>query len=102
MRVFVLFNLKPGVDRDAYERWARATDLPVVNALQSVDEFRVFKAGGLLGSEGESPYEYIETLDIGDMDTFGKELATEQMRQVAAEFNEFADAPVFVRADPLA
>ena len=52
--VIVLFNLKPGVDREAYETWARSSDLPVVNGLPSVDKFEVLMASGLLIGEGTS------------------------------------------------
>ena len=39
--VIVLFNLKPGVSREACEAWARESDLPVVNALPSVDALNI-------------------------------------------------------------
>ncbi|MEO1247046.1 MAG: REDY-like protein HapK [Pseudomonadota bacterium] len=98
-RIVVLFNLKPGVDVDAYESWARSTDLPTVNALQSVDRFTVHKAVGLLGKDDKPPYEYIEIIDVNDMQTFGENVSTETMRKVAGEFQGFADAPVFILTD---
>ena len=49
MRIIVLFNLKPGVDRTEYEAWARSADIPAVNALGSVGSFTVHRATGLFG-----------------------------------------------------
>jgi len=98
-RIVVLFNLKPGVDVGEYERWARSTDLPTVNGLESVDAFTVHKVTGLLGKDDKPPYEYVEIIDVNDMQRFGDNVSTETMRKVAGEFQSFADAPVFMLTD---
>ncbi len=95
-KIVVLFNLQQGVDDTAYEQWARTTDLPIVNNLQSIERFEVFKTSGLLGSDAAAPYQYVELLEINDFDKFGEEVATETMKNVAAEFQAFADAPLFI------
>jgi hypothetical protein len=94
-RIVVLLNLKPGKNAADYERWALATDLPTVNALKSVDSFTLFQAVGVLGSDDAPPYDYIEVIDIADMDLFGEEVSTEAMGRIAAEFNEWS-TPTFV------
>lgn len=99
--IVVLFNLKPGVDSDAYEQWAKSTDLPIVNALESIDKFEVFKTSGLLGSDEPAPYQYVELLAINDFDKFGENVSTDTMKNVAAEFQEFADAPLFVTLESI-
>jgi len=91
MRIFALFNLKPGVDPEAYTQWARTVDLPTVNGLASIESFRVFASTGLLGSDAAPPYSHIEVLDIADMDQFGRDVATETMQAVAAAFGEMVD-----------
>lgn len=91
-RIIVLFNLKPGKTKSDYEAWARTTDLPTVNALGSVADFAVFEMTGLLGSDGKPPYEYVEILDVDDMEAFGGDIATPVMQRVAAEFQLWADA----------
>lgn len=101
MKIFVLFNLKPGVDRKTYEDWARGTDLPVVNGLGSVSSFRVFAATGLLGGDGAPPYQFIEVIDVADMERFGSDVASKTMQRVAGEFQAFADAPVFITSSEL-
>lgn len=93
-RIIVLLNLKPGKSPADYEAWALATDLPTVNALASVDSFTLFQATGVLGG-GESPYQYVEVIDVADMDLFGQEASTEAMGRIAAEFQGWAD-PIFI------
>jgi hypothetical protein len=98
--IIVLFNLRPGVSAEAYERWARATDLPVVNGLPSVSSFEVLKASGLLGG-GPTPYEYIEILRLRDPAGLARDVATEAMKRVAGEFRQFADQPLFINTEAL-
>lgn len=101
MRIVVLFNLKPDADVNAYEAWARGTDIPGVNALGSVAAFTVHKATGLLGSDTKSPYEYVEIIDIHGMDSFLADVGDPEFQKVAAKFGEFADNPQFILTETL-
>jgi hypothetical protein len=101
MRIVVLFNLKEGVEPGAYEQWARKTDIPGVRALVSVDDFTVYRATGLLGSDGKPPYQYVEIIDVNDMERFGIDAAGEAVQRVAAEFRTFADNPQFIVTERL-
>lgn len=94
-KIIVLLNLKAGKSAADYENWARTTDLPTVNGLASVSKFQVFQSTGLLGSEDKPPYDYIEIIDVADMDKFGEEVSTEAMGRIAAEFQEWA-TPMFI------
>lgn len=96
MRLFVVFNLKPGVDPAVYEAWAKSTDIPVVRSLGSVSGFEVFRSMGLLGSDAQPPYAYIETIDIHDDGAFGGDVSSPEMQEIAAQFQEFADTPQFM------
>ncbi|MCZ8132871.1 MAG: hypothetical protein O9284_16480 [Steroidobacteraceae bacterium] len=93
--LIVLFNLKPGASVEQYEAWAKSTDLPIVRGLPSIASFDVFRAQGLL-SGAPSPYAYVEVIEVRDMDRFRQDVAVETMRQVAAQFREFADSPQFI------
>ena len=97
----VLFNLKDGVDPSDYESWAKSTDLPIVRALDSINSFSIYRASGLLGSDENSPYQYIEVIHVGDMVRFGEEVASETMQRVASEFQEHADGPLFLMTESL-
>lgn len=101
MRIIVLFNLKPGADPAAYEAWARATDIPGVRALKSVDDFQVYRATGLFGSDTTPPYQYFETIDINGVDAFVADVTSEAVQKVAAEFQQFADNPLFITTEAL-
>lgn len=95
-RIVVLFNLKPGVDPEAYENWARSTDIPVVNGLASIGAFSVHATTGVLGSDAKPPYAYVEVIDVADMEKFGADVASATMQKIAAEFQSFADNPTFI------
>jgi hypothetical protein len=99
-KIVVLFNLKDGVSVDDYERFARETDLPIVNALPSVRKFEVLKASGVLGG-GASPYQYVEIIDLHSLQQLGEDVSSETMQKVAATFRSMADAPVFIVTESL-
>jgi hypothetical protein len=101
MRIFALFNLKPGVSPAAYAEWAKTVDLPTVNALPSIGGFRVFRSTGLLGSDATPPYQYIEVLDVNDMDQFGQDVSSAAMQEVAAAFGGMVEV-TFITTEELA
>lgn len=95
-RIVALFNLKPGVSVADYEAWAKESDLPTVNGLKSIDKFEVFRSAALLGTEAPPPYQYIEIIDVADMDAFGADVASEKMQAIAAQFQALADTTFIV------
>lgn len=101
MLIVVLFNLKPDASADAYENWARTTDIPNVNALGSVSNFSVLRTTGLLGSDDPAPYQYVELLDVADMEGLGADVSSETMQRVAEEFQAFADNPAFMLTESI-
>lgn len=100
-KIVALFNLKPGIVIADYEAWAKGTDLPTVNGLKSVDNFSVFRSAGLLGSDAKPPYQYIEIIDVNDMETFGIEVGSATMQKVASEFQAIAADLVFILTEQL-
>jgi hypothetical protein len=90
-RIIALFNLKPGVEIEAYEAWARTVDLPTVNHLPSIRAFEVFKVAEVMGSSAPPPYAYVEILDVRDMGQFGEDVATPVMQAVAKDFKGMAE-----------
>lgn len=99
--ILVLFNLKPDAFISDYENWAKAKDIPLVKSLSSVNDFKVFKMGNLLGSENKSPYQYAEIIEVKNMDDFFADLSNEAVQAGAKQFNEFADNPLFIVANQL-
>ncbi|MFZ4120875.1 MAG: hypothetical protein ACOYKM_04355 [Caulobacterales bacterium] len=100
-RIIALFNLKPGVTPQAYESWAKRVDLPTVNGLRSVESFEVFRSTGLLGSDAKPPYNYVEIIDVADMDMFFGDIGSEQMQKIAAEFQAMVTDLAFINTDKL-
>ncbi|QYE35992.1 REDY-like protein HapK [Polymorphobacter sp. PAMC 29334] len=103
MRVVVLFNLKPDTDVAAYEDWARTRDIPGVRALPSIDDFQIYRTTGLLGGSAPAPYQYVEIIDIADMEGFTTDVAGASSQAIAREFKAFLGAePFFMLTEPLA
>jgi len=98
--VVVLFNLKAGVDAAEYEAWARARDLPNVNALESVSSFRVLRTRGLLNGTA-APYQYVELIELHSLEGLRADTKSDLMQGVAREFRTFADAPQFIVTEVL-
>ena len=99
--ILVLFNLKPDVDIAAYEKWARERDLPTVRGLGSVAGFNVLRAQNLLFGDGKPPYQYAEIIDVQDMAAFGRDMGSDVVQKGAAEFQTFADNPIFINCEKL-
>ena len=101
MKIIVLFNLKPGVKVEDYEAWARSRDIPVVNSLTSIDDFRIFQFTGLLGSDAKPPFQYVELIDVNNADAFFQEISTDMMKELAAEFQQWAENPLFLHTNEI-
>lgn len=98
--VVVLFNLKAGIEVGRYEAWARATDLPNVNALGSVRDFRVLRSKGLMGGS-PAPYQYVELIELNSLEGLALDVKSDVMQRVSREFREFADSPLFILTESL-
>jgi hypothetical protein len=94
-----MFKLREDADPQEYERWAIDRDAPVVRDLPSVDSFTVHRIKGTL--DGEAPYDYVEIVDVADMDQFGKDISGGEMATVAGEFTKFTSGPIFMVSEPL-
>jgi hypothetical protein len=97
--LIVLFNLRDDAAPDAYERWAADIDVPTVTGLGSVDSFSVHRVTSLLGTETPAPYQYVEVIEVNDVDGLLDDVSTEAMAAVSAQFQTFAQDPVFMLTD---
>ena len=100
--LIVLFNLRDDASIDAYEEWARTVDVPTVGGFDSVDGFTVHRVRGLFGSEAPAPYSYVEVIEINNLDALIGDVSTDAMAAISAQFQAFADAPVFMLAERFA
>jgi hypothetical protein len=72
--VFFLNRLAEGVRGDDYERWVRERDYPTARALPSICSYEVVRLDGPL-REGPVPYDYIEVVEVTDLDAYRTDLA---------------------------
>ncbi len=100
-KIVALFNLKPEVSVEDYENWAKSTDIPTVNGLKSIDDFKVYKSIALLGTEDKPPYAYVEVIDVNDMEGFGADVSTEKMQAISAEFQAMTSELFFILTEKL-
>ena len=89
--MIVLVDLKEGVDPEDYERWVLESYAPAVRELPSVEDWRDYRATGLLGSDAALPYRYVVTLDIRDLDQLGRDVASEGMQGLLSELHDLAE-----------
>jgi len=89
--MIVLVNLKGGVSPEEYERWVLESYAPAVSALPSVSDWRNHRVSGLLGSETTPPYRYVVTLDFGDGEALGRDMARKEMGRLLEDLHRLAD-----------
>jgi hypothetical protein len=101
--LIVLFNLKNQASASAdYEKWAQTVDVPSVKRLASVDDFKVFKLGNILGTDTPAPYQYCEIIEVNNLDGLFRDISTPTMQSVSAAFQTFADNPIFMLSEQFA
>jgi hypothetical protein len=89
--MIVLVNLKEGVDPEDYERWVLESYAPAVRDLPSVEDWRDYRASGLLGSDAAPPYRYVVTLEVRDLERLGRDMEGEEMQRLLSELHEVAE-----------
>jgi hypothetical protein len=72
--VFFLNKLRDGVSGENYERWVREVDYPTARALKTIASYVVAKTPTTLDGAA-SPYDYIERVEVTDIDAYRAELA---------------------------
>jgi hypothetical protein len=89
--MIVLVNLKEGVNPEDYERWVLESYAPTVRELPSVEDWRDYRVTGLLASYAAPPYRYVVTLEVGDLDQLGRDMAGAKMQRLLPELHQFAE-----------
>jgi hypothetical protein len=99
-KLFLQYTLKPGVAKETYEAWTRATDYPAMRGLKRVSSFTVNRVRGLLMGEGAVGIDYIEVFDIPDLDGFiAEDMGGAVVQSVMGQFMGYVDNPRFIIAD---
>ncbi len=100
--LIVLFNLKDGQSVEDYETFAKDVDVPGVESLNSIDDFKIYKSQALLFSDDAPPYQYFEVIDVNDMDAFGVDVQDEKVQEIAGKFQGMVDNPLFILTEKIA
>ncbi len=72
-RAFFLNTLQEGVTPEKYEQWLREVDYPFARAQPTIVRYDVTRIdGNLFGTEGDLPCQYLEVVDITDIEAYEK------------------------------
>jgi len=98
-RVFFLYRLRDSVDPQEYEDWIRRVDYPIVRAMGAIESYTVTRIEGTLSGEGESPYDYLEVIEITDLDAYGALGALPEFKQLLEEWSEYVADAVMIHGE---
>ena len=68
--VYFLNNLHNNIDPRDYEDWIRRVDYPIARKQESIVSYVVARLDGTVDGKEESPYDYLETIEITDIDAY--------------------------------
>jgi hypothetical protein len=96
-RVFFLNTLRDGVDPAGYEEWIRRVDYPVARRQESIQRYDVTRLEGMVGGEGAPPYQYLEVIDITDIDAYRSGMdGNPEFEQLLADWSKFVGESIAV------
>jgi hypothetical protein len=98
--VFFLNKLRPGVKGEDYERWVRDVDYPTARSLDTITSYVVAKMAATLDGN-PAPYDYIERVEITDIDDYRKELADPKLGDFAQQWSAFVGESTAVFGDEI-
>lgn len=84
---FFLTRLKPGVNSKDYERWVHQFDYPTARKMKSIKSYKVHRINGAF--DGEKKYDYIEVVEITDLDNYGRDLGSPEGKKLLAEWSNY-------------
>ncbi len=73
-RVFFFNKLRNGVDGADYEQWVRDVDYPTARSIPSIMSYEVVRLDGSLLEDGAVPYDYVEVIEVTDLDAYRADL----------------------------
>jgi hypothetical protein len=101
--VFWFSKLKEGAQAAAYERWVQETDYRLARDVRCVAHYRVHRLAGPVEGEGAAPYDYIEVLDVTDIDEYRAALKNHPaIQQIIAEIGQYVDGAGSAWGSPIA
>ena len=80
-------RLRPGIDRNRFERWVRQTDYAACHELASIASFSVVQVSTGYGA----PFHYVEVIQATSAEAFAADVATPRFQALVAAFGEMAE-----------
>ena len=99
-RVFFLNRLHEHTDPAEYEAWIRRIDYPVARAQEAIRSYTVTRIEGTLDG-GESPYDYLEVIEITDLDAYRALGRKPEFEQLLREWSAFVAEAVIVHGEEI-
>jgi hypothetical protein len=93
-KVFVMYNLKPGVSIDDYMTWSRTRDQVITPFQAGVIRFEVYAIQG--AEKGDSPYRIVEDIEVDSWAAWQETLKGPGMAPIVAEWERYGDATSLV------
>lgn len=69
-RVFIFYKLKPGTDRDAFERRAREVEAQLAAQAPSVVSYALTRLEGALDDDSSVPCDYVEAMEVTTLEEY--------------------------------
>lgn len=89
-RAFFLNTLQDGVTPEDYERWLREVDYPFARAQPTIKRYDVTRIdGNLFGTEGAAPCQYLEVVDITNVEDYEKGAAGPEFEAFLQEWQTY-------------
>jgi hypothetical protein len=98
--VFFLNRLRPGASGADYERWVREVDYPTARALPPIKSYVVAKMAATLDGQ-PAPYDYVERVEITDLDDYRAALADPSMEAFAKEWSSHIGESIAVYGEEI-
>ena len=98
-RVFFLNKLRDGVDPQEYEDWIQRVDYPVARAQSAITAYTVTRIEGTLSGEGESPYDYLEVIEITDLESYRALGTLPEFEQLLHEWSQYVAEAVLIHGE---
>ncbi len=98
-RVFFLNRLHEGVDPAEYETWIRSVDYPVARGQDAITSYTVTRIEGTLTGEGESPYDYLEVIEITGLDEYRALGSLPAFERLLQEWSQYVAHAVMIHGE---
>jgi hypothetical protein len=88
---YVFAALKPGVDREGYERYEREVDYVVASKMKSIISYRTHRLTSVSPNMGGGPWDYVERIEITDRVAYDAEIATLGKELITELYEKYLD-----------